>query len=434
MANVTDALSGGRMEEHKLAALNQLKNIFGLGKREAESITLDITSKVYRKRLAQGVSSGDLEFSDSKAAFLQNLCEELHFDPQKATEIHEGTDAPLFPEIYRQKLQQCAADGVLSDEDVKALTRLRVMLCIPQHTIDAAHSDICGSLFEKLYNTASPGKLPEFRLVLKSPRRRMIQSNQLGGILGLTVREIVEVHRSLAEQAFRQQAEVILADGQLTKARIEQLNELQKQVGLPPEYAQKVIKNITITKMAAALETAINRGRLNMKQIRELKEASIDFNSMISEKLRENLHKKTVDEIFSSGTGEFDEEEVYEKIPIDLNINAEKAKGVVHELARSRLSNSLIQAVALLRQRNQQGVVSTLNDLLACDKAVPSEPLTWEVPEELADLYTIYMKNNPAPEKLCRLQYLLGISDSAATALGETILSWGRGREVCVLT
>ncbi|KAG5224976.1 chloroplast inner envelope family protein [Salix suchowensis] len=140
-AYVTDALSGGRMEEHKLAALNQLKNIFGLGKREAESITLDITSKVYRKRLAQAVSSGDLEFSDSKAAFLQNLCEELHFDPQKATEIHE--------EIYRQKLQQCAADGVLSDEDVKALTRLRVMLCIPQHTIDAAHSDICGSYLKR---------------------------------------------------------------------------------------------------------------------------------------------------------------------------------------------------------------------------------------------------------------------------------------------
>ncbi|KAJ6349172.1 hypothetical protein OIU77_006706 [Salix suchowensis] len=144
-AYVTDALSGGRMEEHKLAALNQLKNIFGLGKREAESITLDITSKVYRKRLAQAVSSGDLEFSDSKAAFLQNLCEELHFDPQKATAIHE--------EIYRQKLQQCAADGVLSDEDVKALTRLRVMLCIPQHTIDAAHSDICGSLFEKVVSS-----------------------------------------------------------------------------------------------------------------------------------------------------------------------------------------------------------------------------------------------------------------------------------------
>jgi hypothetical protein len=67
-----------------------LKNIFGLGKRQAEAITLDITSKVYRKRLAQAVTGGDLEVADSKAAFLQNLCDELHFDPQKASKIHEG--------------------------------------------------------------------------------------------------------------------------------------------------------------------------------------------------------------------------------------------------------------------------------------------------------------------------------------------------------
>jgi hypothetical protein len=64
-----------------------LKNIFGLGNRQAEAITLDITSKVYRKRLSQAVTGGDL---DSKATFLQNLCDELHFDPQKASEIHEG--------------------------------------------------------------------------------------------------------------------------------------------------------------------------------------------------------------------------------------------------------------------------------------------------------------------------------------------------------
>lgn len=61
-----------------------------MGKREAETITLDVTSKVYRKRLAQAVTGGDLEMADSKAAFLQNLCDDLHFDPQKASEIHEG--------------------------------------------------------------------------------------------------------------------------------------------------------------------------------------------------------------------------------------------------------------------------------------------------------------------------------------------------------
>ncbi|KAL4010682.1 hypothetical protein IC575_027693 [Cucumis melo] len=569
---VTDSLSNGRMEEDKLAALNQLRNIFGLGKREAENITLDVTSKVYRKRLSQSVSGGDLEMADSKAAFLQNLCEELHFDPLKASEIHE--------EIYRQKLQQCVADGELSDEDVSALLKLRVMLCIPQQTVEAAHTDICGSLFEKVvkeaiaagvdgydadikksvrkaahslrltreaamsiaskavrkifinyikrargagnrteaakelkkmiaFNTlvvtelvadikgesadanasseepikeeeeqleedeeweslqtlkkikpnkelsVKLGKAGQTEITLKDdlPEREQtdlyktyllfcltgevtripfgaqittkkddseyVLLNQLGNILGLTTKEIVEVHRSLAEQAFQQKAEVILADGQLTKARVEQLNELQKQVGLPSEYANKIIKNITTTKMAAAIETAVGQGRLNIKQIRELKEANVDLDSMISERLRENLFKKTVDDIFSSGTGEFDEEEVYEKIPLDLNINAEEAKGVVRELAESRLSNSLIQAVALLRQRNRQGVVSSLNDLLACDKAVPSKPLSWDVSEELADLYSVYAKSEPTPEKLSRLQYLLGIDDSTAAAIRE---------------
>ncbi|CAA6660590.1 unnamed protein product [Spirodela intermedia] len=561
-AYASEALSDGHLQDSAISALAQLRNIFGLGKREVETIMVDITSKAYRKRLSQAVTSGSLEAAPSKAAFLQTLCDELRFDPQKASEIHQ--------EIYRHKLQQCVADKELGEEDVAALLRLRVMLCIPQETVDAAHADICGTLFEKVvkdavasgvegydadirasvrkasqglrltkdaamaiaskavrkvflnyvqrsrgagnriesarelkkmiaFNTlvvtelvadikgeapapppepepaeeppkqieeeeeeweslqtlrktrpskeleaklGKPGQteinlkddLPErdrtdlyrtyllfclsgevtvvpfgAQITTKKDNSEYLLLNQLGGILGLTGKEIVEIHRSLAEQAFMKQAEVILADGQLTKARIDQLTEVQKQVGLPGEYAQKVIKNITTTKMAAAIETAV----------RELKEASVDLDSMISERLRENLFKKTVDEIFSSGTGEFDEEEVYEKIPSDLNINADKAREVVHELARIRLSNSLVQAVSLLRQRNRDGVASSLNDMLACDRAVPSEPLSWSSPEELADLYCLYLKSIPKPEKLSRLQYLLGISDDTAAALRD---------------
>ncbi|PSR86217.1 hypothetical protein CEY00_Acc31855 [Actinidia chinensis var. chinensis] len=579
-AYVTDALSSGRMEEHKVAALNQLRNIFGLGKQEAEVIVLDVTSKVYRKQLAQSVSRGDLVAAQSKAEFLQNLCDDLHFDPQKAIKIHE--------EIYRQKLQQAVADGELSEEDVKSLERLQVMLCIRRETVEAVHRDICGRLFEKVVKDAiasgDEGYTPDVKKsVRKAARglrltrevamsiaseavrkifmtyiqrasaaknhtesaeelRKMIVFNtvvvtdlvaeikgessdttsieptkeddkpeeedrlegddtpkedvgwlppssrplpprqktrppkglgktgqkaitlkddlperarielyktymlfsgagkakttgfgmeiptkvddaknvllkELGGILGMTNEEITEVHRSMADQAFRRKAEVILADGQLTKARVDQLNELQKEVGLPPEYSQKIIKSITSTKLAAALESSVRQGKLSIKEIRELKEAGVGvLESMISERLREALFKKTVAGIFSSGTGEFDEEEVYQKLPQDLSINGEKAKRVVHELAQRKLSNSLVQVVALLRQRNRPGVVSSLNDMLACDKALPSEPLPWEIPGELADLFAIYAKSNPAPEKLSRLQYLLNISDSTAEA------------------
>lgn len=62
----------------------------------------------------------------------------------------------LCSEIYRQKLQQCVTDGELSDDNVAALLRLRVMLCIPQQTIDAAHAEICGTIFEKVNQLISP--------------------------------------------------------------------------------------------------------------------------------------------------------------------------------------------------------------------------------------------------------------------------------------
>lgn len=569
-AYATEAFSSGCLEDDKVSALNQLKNIFSLGNRETEQIMLEITTKVYRRRLSQVVSGGDLEAAPSKAVFLQNLCDELRFDPKKASEVHE--------DIYRQKLQQCVADGNLSKEDVAALLRLRVLLCIPQQTVDTAHADICGRLFQKVVDEAisagvvgydsemkakvhkaaqglrltkeaamaitskavrsvfvtyvkrartaesrtesarelkkmiifnnlvvtklladikgeSPVVSPEpakeepkqdeedkweslqtwrktkpskeledkfgaeaqseitlkddlslrdrtdlyrtyllycisgettglpfgTQIVTKKDNKEYLRLGQLGGILGLTSKEVADVHISLAEQAFRQQAQVILADGQLSKARIEQLNELQKQVGLPSESAQKVIKSITTTRISGAIEAAVSQGKMTIAQIRELREANVDLDNMIAKEVRENLFKKTIDEIFSSGTGDFNEEEVYERIPADLGIDVGKAKRIVQDLAKERLSNSLVQAVALLRQRNLSGVVSSLNNLLACDKAVPAEPLSWSVPEEVSDLFSLYLKDNPSEEKVARLQYLLGINDSTALSLKQSV-------------
>jgi hypothetical protein len=567
-AYVTDALSTGRLEENKIAALNQLRNIFGLGKKEAESITVDVTSKVYRKLLSQAVSSGRLEAAESKAAFLQDVCEDLHFDPLKAIEIHQ--------EIYRQKLQQCMTDGELSEKDVKGLERLQVLLCIPKQTIDAAHADICGKQFEKIVGdavysgiggydhdvklavkkaayglrlsrevamsiaskavrkvfmtfikrsksaehqqdaakelkemlmfnqlvvnellsdikgeeekesessistpivevvtdsesesnswdsleslkltriaaandtvkteitlkddlslrdridlyktyllyciTGEKEIIPFFRaeITMKKDDGEYVFLNQLGRILGLTDAEILSIHTGYAEQTFRKKAEVILADGQLTKVQMNHLTNLQKEVGLPSKIGQDIIKAITSTKLAGALESAVGQGRIGIKEVRELKESGVELDVMLSTKLRESLYKKTVDGIFTSGTGQFDDVEIYDKIPSDLSIDVQKASSIVRELAKARISSSLIQAVSLLRQRNHTGVVSSLNDLLACDKAVAAEPLSWEVPEELADLFLVYMKKDPEPEKLKRLQYLLNIEDSTAEAL-----------------
>ncbi|CAN6310638.1 unnamed protein product [Urochloa humidicola] len=568
-AYATEVLSDGIVDDDKLAPLNELRNIFGLGKREAEGVLSDVKAQIYRRALAKAFNT-ELASVPSKAAYLQILCERLQFDPELASKMHE--------EIYRQKLQQFVADGELSKEEVEALMAFQVRLCIPQETVDAAHTEICGQLFEKVVKEAIASvdgynadrreavrkaaqslnlkteavmaifskavrklflsyiertkedknlvetakelkKLISFNTVvvselladikgelsptvteassaasesedddeyewesletlrktrpdkeLKEKLRKSVQKEitlkddiplrdrtelyekylkfcitgettnvsfgtaisskkddseflmlkQLGDILGLTRKEVQDVHIKFTEKAFVQQAEVILADGNLTEAKAEQLAKIQKQFGLPTENAQKIIKGITTTKLSSAIEASVAKGQIGIQQVRDLRKANFQLDSLIAEPLRESIYRKTVEEIFSSGTGDFDEEEVYAKIPADLVISAEKAKSIVKGIAKVRLENSLVQAIALLRQKKRDDVFSCLNDLLACDAAVPaSQPLSWPTPGELDDLYAIYLKGIPKPEKLSRLQYLLGISNETANRIRD---------------
>ncbi|KAJ1295017.1 hypothetical protein BS78_01G191000 [Paspalum vaginatum] len=569
-AYATELFSDGTVDEEKLAPLNELRNIFGLGKREAEGILSDVKAQIYRRTIAK-VFNTELASVPSKAAFLQILCEKLQFDPELASKMHE--------EIYRQKLQQFVADGELSKEEVEALMAFQVRLCIPQETVDAAHTEICGQLFEKVvkeavasidgydanrreavkkaaqslnlkkeavmaifskavrkiflsyiqrakaagnrietakelkklisFNTVVVSELladikgelsptaetdassvasesegedddyewesletlrktrpdKELKEKLKSSQKEItlkddialrdraelyetylmfcitgettnvsfgtaistkkddsefLMLKQLGDILGLTRKEAQDVHIKFAEKAFVQQAEVILADGKLTEAKADQLAKIQKQVGLPTEHAQKIIKGITTTKLSSAIEASVARGQIGIQQVRGLREANFQLDSLIAEPLRESIYRKTVEELFSSGTGDFDEEEVYVKIPADLIISSEKAKSIVQDIAKVRLENSLVQAIALLRQKKRDDVVSSLNDMLACDAAVPaSQPLSWPTPGELDDLYAIYLKSIPKPDKLSRLQYLLGISNEKANKIRD---------------
>uniref|UniRef100_A0A1U7Y3R6 Protein TIC110, chloroplastic-like n=1 Tax=Nicotiana sylvestris TaxID=4096 RepID=A0A1U7Y3R6_NICSY len=225
-AYITDSLSSGRMEEDKLAALNQLRNIFGLGRREAETITLDVTSKVYRKRLAQAVTSGDLEAAESKAAYLQMLCEELSFDPQKALQIHE--------EIYRQKLQQLVADGELSDEDMKALERLQVMLCVPKQTVEAAHADICGSLFEKVVKEAIAAGVDGYDAEIKKSVRK--------AAYGLRLTR--EVAMSIASKAVRKIFISYIQKARGSGSRTEQAKELKKMIAFNSLVVTQLVADI----------------------------------------------------------------------------------------------------------------------------------------------------------------------------------------------
>ena len=83
------------LKKMQLSPLNELRNIFGLGKRETEGILSDVKAHIYRKTLAKSFNT-ELASVPSKAAFLQILCEKLQFDPELASKMHEGTISTFF--------------------------------------------------------------------------------------------------------------------------------------------------------------------------------------------------------------------------------------------------------------------------------------------------------------------------------------------------
>ncbi|CAI7764897.1 unnamed protein product [Closterium sp. NIES-53] len=591
---LSEALTAPRLTSAQMEALAELRNTFGMGKREAEEASDEVTRKVYRRKLANLVTGGELDRAASKAEVLQELCDSLKFDPEKAAQIHE--------EIYRQKLQQCLADKSLSDEDVSALNRLRVLLCVPKSAVDKAHGDICGGIFTKVVDdaigagidgydgdmrdavraavkglrlplqsaleiatkavravfltyikrargtmsraegarelkkmvifsnltvsqllddirgktdepatkpagsaatgegsgpavTAEEGKkeekeaeeeegyddeMPLLQSMKKTKgqqkegkaqkevsvkddlelRERLdlyksfllfclqgdttgmpmgtsltvqrdtsdfVRLSQLGDILGLAPPEISSVHQGLAEQAFKVQAQTLLADGQLTKARAEQLKIMQRELGLPDAAAQKVVQSITSTKMAGAIDAAIKAGRLSVDEVKQLKESGVDISSMVAEKVRLQMYTKLVQKEFDKGTGDFDEKELLEKLPGDLGLEEEVARKTVKEIARERLKGSLVLAVSNLRQKKPDLVVAVLNNMLACDKAdSATEALKWSVKEELLDLYSLFLSKHDAQSSAAgRMRELLGIDNETAASLSEIVSKGG---------
>ena len=98
----------------QLIPLNDLRNIFGSGKREAQA---------YRNRLTESCGTV-LAAAPNKASFLQNLCQELQFDTELASKMHEDTNYTL---VF------CIASLVLHNSSMLAQNLILILLgrCIP---------------------------------------------------------------------------------------------------------------------------------------------------------------------------------------------------------------------------------------------------------------------------------------------------------------
>jgi hypothetical protein len=251
--------------------------------------------------------------------------------------------------------------------------------------------------------------------------------SQLGDVLGMNPFEVSEVHRGLAEQAFRANAQQLLGgDGLLTRDKTEQLGELQKQLGLPDETAQKVIRGITSGKQTANLQALVATGKLTLEDVEAMAAGGVDVGNALSADLRMGLFRKEVEKALSNGQGVWDGPRWLDTAPTALGLDAAKAAAEVVKVAGDKRRAQLVQAVALLRQRDTAAVLSSLANLRAATQAVgpaDAKPMDWPVKEELMDLYSVAAAANSPEDQLAALAATLALDDATCASLQSVVSS-----------
>jgi hypothetical protein len=261
-------------------------------------------------------------------------------------------------------------------------------------------------------------------VVVERDSSEFARLSQLGDLLGLGPAEIAGVHSGLAEQAYRAQAQQALGSGILSKEKADDLAAVRDRMGLSKEAAERIIKGVQNQHIISGLQAAKASGSLSLAKLLDMREAGVDTGALVSEELRAQLLTKEVAEALSAGTGEFDAQRLLHDLPAALGLPEKRVRAAVEGQARDRRRTVLVQAVSQLRQRKLDDAVKSLNNLLAANKALPSDaPARWQDREELQDLYSVYVGRERDAEKGAAVAALLGIPDAEAASLRELVSS-----------
>jgi len=265
------------------------------------------------------------------------------------------------------------------------------------------------------------------RITIERDQSEFTRLQQLGEILGLNMMQIGEVHRSLSDKAFRTQAEQMLNDSQgLTAERAEKLKEIQKQLNMPDEEAQKIIKGITANRMMSGLSTQINSGSLTAKDIRKMVEQGVEISKQLPLTRRVDLFKKNVERKLTSGEGMAKIEEISKTLVEDLGLEQATADKELVKIANEKKKSQMVQAVAVLRQKDAKNVLLSCRNLVAAQALAPdSENLNWSVESELFDVYSVFASEVKDPNELKALRKVLGLSDEKGAMLEKVVAEDG---------
>eukprot|EP00216_Chloropicon_sp_CCMP2111_P004080 CAMPEP_0198246818 /NCGR_PEP_ID=MMETSP1446-20131203/46166_1 /TAXON_ID=1461542 ORGANISM="Unidentified sp, Strain CCMP2111" /NCGR_SAMPLE_ID=MMETSP1446 /ASSEMBLY_ACC=CAM_ASM_001112 /LENGTH=966 /DNA_ID=CAMNT_0043931141 /DNA_START=214 /DNA_END=3114 /DNA_ORIENTATION=+ len=591
----------GEITDETVAGLASLKLVFGMGNKEADGVKHAVTGKAYRRMLAAAYKDGTLEKEESKAGWLQRLCERLDFDPEEAMAVNL--------EQYQMKLESLISAGAISDEDDQELSKIQKLLCIQLSQIQKIDEEVKGKAFNetlrdiltvtadafgtseimrlrqsmnnlrlekelamnlatrsarkemmtivtKVRNTrnqvdaaqelkklvfysnsvvtpiveeidpdiaeqnkkrqeqadlmsmvakaqneakeeesadkdagdgesdgsaseeATPSTLQKAKkgfasssagdgadskrgqnvvtvrddlelrdrqdlyrmyllycmqgevrklgmgssIVLERDESEFARLIQIGEVLGLTEADTLQIHQGLAEQAFKNQAQQMMAGASaMTPEKEQQLKEIQTKLGLPDDVADKVVKGLVDRQTVGNLQALHAQGLLTIAKLRELKKSGVDIDSIMKKEARETLFKKEIDQMLSNGQGLFDRDEVLVNIPSELGISEKSAQSFVNASVKGKMRLLFVQAISFLRQRKVDEMVKTVNNVIACSKAAPSESVQWTEKEELMDLYAYFYKNAQPGAQVEALRGILNLSEDETDSVQQLV-------------
>ena len=260
------------------------------------------------------------------------------------------------------------------------------------------------------------------QMVIERDQSEFVRLQQLGDILALGPADTANVHQGLAEQAFKQNVTQMLGDGKVTKEKSQYLKQLQAQLGLPDEVAQKVITGVTNAGMLKGMSNAVAQGKLTYEEVKSMKDQEVDVESMLSEDLRSQLLRKTLQTRLAEPEGDdFDATAIVEEISDTLKVPEEKSEKILNEVGKEQKKMSLVNAIAFLRQKNQASTVTSLKSLLACHEIIPDQEVSWNVEDELLDLYSAFAVEVESAEKREQLAKLFDIGEETRKQLDEAV-------------
>lgn len=217
-----------------------------------------------------------------------------------------------------------------------------------------------------------------------------------------------------------------LADGVLTKEKTEALNDMQKKMGLTDEKAQKVIKGVQNEKLINSMNASRRAGSLDIDKVMEMVDSGVDVSSFVSADQRSQLFRQKLEAVLTDGSGAFDASEVLEELPEKLGLEEKKVKELVKDVAGKRKRTTLVQAISYLRQKKLDDAVKDINNLVSCERAYPDgKAMEWSAPEELMDMFSVYLIKDKDEVRQAEVQKLLGITDEQAKSLREVVESGG---------